>query len=183
MPTWFCHKLVFELVGGFDENGKGIPEDYLFFLRFMRLNGNLHRVDKPLLIYRHHPNATTFSVLESTIWSIRIKELEKYVLSKWTSFTIWNAGKQGRKLYRDISDASRKKVVSFCDVDEKKINKKFYTYELDKAKIKSKIPIVHFTDAKKPFVICVKLDLTGGGFEKNLMSLNLVEGVDYVLFS
>ena len=183
MPTWFCHRSVFDLVGGFNEGGKGVPEDYIFFLKFLGHGGELHRVDKPLVIYRHHPNATTLSVSEHTIWNIRLKELEKNILSKWDSFTIWNAGKQGRKLYRDLSDTSRKKVTSFCDVDEKKINKQFYTYELDKSSVKTKVPIVHFTTAQKPFVICVKLDLTGGGFENNLTSLKLTEGIDYVIFS
>ena len=32
-------------------------------------------------------------------------------------FTIWNAGKQGRKFYRDLPDYLKDKVLSFCDVD------------------------------------------------------------------
>ena len=183
MPTWFCHRSVFNIVGGFDEGGKGVPEDYLFFLKFLHLKGRLHRVDKPLLMYRHHPNATTFSVSEFTIWDIRIRELERNVLSNWTSFTIWNAGKQGRKFYRDLTDENRKKVACFCDVDEKKIAKKVYIYELEKSTVKTRVPILHFSKANKPFVICVKLDLTGGAFEANLASLNLCEGEDYVVFS
>ena len=46
-----------------------------------------------------------------------------------------------------------------------------------------KVPIMHFTNAQPPFVICVKLDLTNGNFEKNLKSLGLTEAVDYVHFS
>ena len=77
-------------------------------------------------------------------------------------------------------------MIALCDVDSKKINKKFYTCELikDEESGKSpKIPIVHFRDAKPPFVICVKLDLTNGEFEKNLNSLNLIEGKDYFHFN
>ena len=183
MPTWFCHKSVFESVGGFHEGGKGVPEDYLFFLKFLYSGGKLHRVDRPLLIYRHHPNATTLSVSEYTLWDIRIKEVEEKVLSKWTNFTIWNAGKQGRKFYRDISQSNREKVSCFCDVDSKKISKGVYVYELDTSSKKAKVPIVHFKNAQKPFIICMKLGLTGGAFEANLSSLNLREGIDYVLFS
>lgn len=32
------------------------------------------------------------------------------VLDKWESFTIWNAGKQGKKFYRNLSTANQKKV-------------------------------------------------------------------------
>uniref|UniRef100_H2Z4W0 Glycosyltransferase 2-like domain-containing protein n=1 Tax=Ciona savignyi TaxID=51511 RepID=H2Z4W0_CIOSA len=183
MPTWFCHRSVFDLVGGFCEDGKGVPEDYIFFLRFLELKGELFKVERPLLTYRHHAGATTFSVLESTIWKLRLEALQKNVLSKWEKFTIWNAGKQGRKLFRDLSATNKAKVTCFCDVDVKKISKGIYIYELSKEPIKPKIPIVHFKNANKPFVICVKLDLTDGEFEKNLHSLNLVEGVDYVHFN
>ncbi|XP_019615016.1 PREDICTED: UDP-GlcNAc:betaGal beta-1,3-N-acetylglucosaminyltransferase-like protein 1 isoform X1 [Branchiostoma belcheri] len=75
------------------------------------------------------------------------------------------------------------KVAAFCDVDVKKIEKGFYTYEESRELPKPRVPIIHFKEASPPFVICVKLDLTGGQFEKNLASLNLREGVDYFLFS
>jgi len=44
------------------------------------------------------------------------------------------------------------------------------------------VPIVHFTEADPPFVTCVALDRTGGAFEANLASLQLVEGKEYYLF-
>jgi hypothetical protein len=45
-----------------------------------------------------------------TIWTHRVHFLEEQVLPHWKSFTIWNAGKQGRKLYRSLTAASRHKV-------------------------------------------------------------------------
>ena len=184
MPTWFCSREMFDLVdGGFSEQGQGTPEDYLFFLELCKHNVNLVRADHSLVVYRYHPNATTFSVKEQTIWNIRLLALETDVLSNWPSFTIWNAGKQGRKLYRDLSEENKRKVSCFCDVDKRKLNQGVYIYELSKEKPKPQVPIVHFTEASKPFVICVKLDMTDGAFECNLASLNLTEGVDYVVFS
>lgn len=53
MPTWFCHRKVFENVGGFSEDGKGVPEDYIFFLHHLRTGGKLIRVDKVLIMYRY----------------------------------------------------------------------------------------------------------------------------------
>uniref|UniRef100_A0A8C4JFJ0 UDP-GlcNAc:betaGal beta-1,3-N-acetylglucosaminyltransferase like 1 n=1 Tax=Dromaius novaehollandiae TaxID=8790 RepID=A0A8C4JFJ0_DRONO len=161
----------------------GVPEDLLFFYKHIEKGGEVFRVNCCLLLYRYHPQAATHSVLEGTIWNHRVRFLEDRVLSYWTSFTIWNAGKQGKKLYRSLSPANQKKVTAFCDVDEKKITKGFYTYEESEEKPKPKIPICHFREATPPFIICVKLDLTGGAFEENLNTLNLKEGRDYYHFN
>lgn len=183
MPTWFCSREWFCHVGRFNEGGKGTPEDLLFFYEHIRKGGGVFRVDECLLLYRYHPQAATHSVLEGTIWTHRVLFLEERVLSRWTTFTIWNAGKQGRRLFRSLSPTNQKKVVAFCDVDQKKITKGFYTYEDSKENPRPRIPILHFRDASPPFIICVKLDLTGGQFEDNLNLLNLKEGVDYHHFS
>ncbi|XP_065591258.1 queuosine-tRNA galactosyltransferase isoform X2 [Cyrtonyx montezumae] len=183
MPTWFCSREWFYHVGKFDEGGKGVPEDLLFFYKHLQKGGEVLRVNHCLLLYRYHPQAATHSVLEETIWNHRVKFLEDRVLSSWTSFTIWNAGKQGRKLYRSLSPANQKKVTAFCDVDEKKIVKGFYTFEESEERPKPKIPVCHFREATPPFIICVKQDLTGGAFETNLNMLNLKEGMDYYHFN
>ncbi|KAM9296420.1 queuosine-tRNA galactosyltransferase [Gastrophryne carolinensis] len=183
MPTWFCSREWFCHVGQFVEDGQGTPEDLLFFYDHLRKDGHVHRVDECLLQYRYHEHAATHSVSEETIWNMRVKFLEERVLRHWPSFTIWNAGKQGRKLYRSLTPENREKVVAFCDVDVNKISKGFYTYEESQERPKPKIPILHFKEAAPPFIICVKLDLTGGGFEDNLRSLNLMEGRDYHHFS
>ncbi|XP_071429971.1 queuosine-tRNA galactosyltransferase isoform X3 [Pithys albifrons albifrons] len=183
MPTWFCSREWFFHVGKFDEGGKGVPEDLLFFYEHLQRGGEVFRVDQCLLLYRYHPQAATHSVLQGTIWTHRVRFLEDRVLSSWPSFTIWNAGKQGRRLYRSLSPANRKKVIAFCDVDEKKIAKGFYTYEESEESPKPRVPVCHFRDAAPPLVLCVKLDLTGGVFETNLDMLNLKEGTDYYHFN
>ncbi|XP_078242058.1 queuosine-tRNA galactosyltransferase isoform X6 [Pogona vitticeps] len=157
MPTWFCSREWFCHLGRFDEGGKGTPEDLLFFYEHIRKGGGVFRVNKCLLLYRYHLQAATHSVLESTIWTHRVLFLEERILNHWTGFTIWNAGKQGRKLFRSLSSANQKKVEAFCDVDENKIAKGFYTYEESKENPKPKIPILHFKDASPPFIICMKL--------------------------
>lgn len=194
MPTWFCHRQVFDRVGGFDQSAtKGVPEDLIFFYRHLELGGQVKRVDEVLLTYRYHPTATTFSVTDQTIWSIRLAELETKVLSKLDSFTIWNAGKEGRRLFRSLSVINRNKVIAFCDVDEKKISKQWYTYErngLDSEDrisrltkgVKPKVPICHFRSAHPPFIICLKFGLFSGNLDQHLDSLDLKEGIDYVYF-
>lgn len=132
MPTWFCSRETFERVGAFSEDGRGTPEDLLFFYRHLDLGGTVRRLDEVLLSYRYHPAQTTFSVHEDTIWNLRLQRLQENVLSRWkeTGFTIWNAGKQGRKLYRSLSLDLQKSVCAFCDVDAAKIRQAFYIYEL-----------------------------------------------------
>ncbi|XP_016304260.1 queuosine-tRNA galactosyltransferase [Sinocyclocheilus anshuiensis] len=183
MPTWFCSRDWFEKVGPFNEGGKGVPEDLLFFYQSLRRGGHAIRVDECLLVYRYHEHAATHSVLEETIWSLRVHFLQERVLSQWESFTVWNAGKQGRRLYRSLSPTNQKKVKAFCDVDENKIQKGFYTYEDSKERPKPRIPVLHFTNASPPFIVCVKLDMTHGVLEGNLHSLQLKEGVHYYHFS
>ncbi|KAL1281326.1 hypothetical protein QQF64_000129 [Cirrhinus molitorella] len=183
MPTWFCSRDWFDKVGLFNEGGKGVPEDLLFFYESLRRGGHVIRVDECLLVYRYHEHAATHSVLEETIWSLRVHFLQERVLSQWESFTIWNAGKQGRKLYRSLSPTNQKKVKAFCDVDENKIQKGFYTYEESKERPKPRIPVLHFTNASPPFIVCVKLDMTDGVLEGNLRSLQLEEGVHYYHFN
>ncbi|KAK7501529.1 hypothetical protein BaRGS_00007333 [Batillaria attramentaria] len=183
MPTWFCKRQVFDRVGGFDEGGKGVPEDLIFFYRHLELGGQVLRVDRDLLMYRYHPEATTFSVKEETIWNVRVEYIQKRLLNTWTNFSIWSAGKQGRRFFRSLSPANQTKVQMFCDVDEKKIQKQCYTYEESKNRPKPKIPIVHFSQVVPPVIICVKMNLTGGGFEENLASLELQEGVDFFHFN
>ncbi|XP_038402123.1 UDP-GlcNAc:betaGal beta-1,3-N-acetylglucosaminyltransferase-like protein 1 isoform X7 [Canis lupus familiaris] len=161
----------------------GVPEDLLLFYNHLRKGGGVVRVDQSLVLYRYHPDAATHSVLETTIWTHRVRFLEERVLPRWAAFTIWNAGRQGRRLYRNLSAGARRKVVAFCDVDENKIRKGFYCYEDSEEAPKPRVPILHFRAARPPFVICVKLDLTGGEFEANLRSLHLQEGRDFLHFS
>ena len=70
----------------------------------------------------------SLGVSEKSIWNLRLQYLEKEYLTKWKSFTIWSAGKQGRRLFRDLSPEAQEKVIAFCDVDEKKIGK-HYEYQ------------------------------------------------------
>uniref|UniRef100_A0A8C4QI71 Glycosyltransferase 2-like domain-containing protein n=1 Tax=Eptatretus burgeri TaxID=7764 RepID=A0A8C4QI71_EPTBU len=135
MATWFCSRALFDRVGKFDERGKGVPEDLLFFYNHLRQGGGVHRVDAPLLCYRYHEDGASRSVQENTIWDLRVNFLEERVLQHWKHFTIWNAGKQGRHLFRSLTPKNQLKVLAFCDVDSKKIVKAFYTYHESKASI------------------------------------------------
>lgn len=183
MPTWFCHRSVYDRVGGFVETGHGTPEDLIFFYEHLDAGGDLHRVDDELVVYTYHEGAATFSVKRELIWKIQLDRLQKFVLPHWDQFTVWNAGKAGRRLIRSLNADNLNKVVAFCDVDKNKIGRDVELYCPIERRVIIKLPVIHFRDAKPPLLICIKLDLTNGEFEKNLKSLNLIEGIDYVLFS
>uniref|UniRef100_A0AAR5PLK6 Glycosyltransferase 2-like domain-containing protein n=1 Tax=Dendroctonus ponderosae TaxID=77166 RepID=A0AAR5PLK6_DENPD len=183
MPTWFCNRRVFERIGGFCECKKGCPEDLVFFNKHLNMGGQISRVDEILLVYTYHTGQATFSVNEETIWNIRVQRLEQTILGKYIKFTIWNAGKQGRKFYNSLSEENRAKVVAFCDVDVNKIGKKYRSFDEHRRRFNNEVDIIHFQKAVPPFIVCVKTDLTDGAFENNLQMLNLKEGDDYVMFS
>lgn len=86
-----------------------------------------------------------------------MERLQRVVLSKWESFTIWNAGKQGRQFYNSLSEENKNKVLAFCDVDTKKIGKKYVPFNPVSRQEGCPIDIVNFHYAKKPFIVCVKL--------------------------
>jgi len=98
------------------------------------------------------------SECRGVIWDLRLDRLQKLTLPKWESgFTIWNAGKQGRRLFRSLKEEFQSKVICFCDVDVKKIKQGVYIYENSPQRPKPRIPIIHFSKAQPPLVICVKL--------------------------
>lgn len=183
MPTWFCHRSIFNRVEGFSEIRKGTPEDLIFFYKHIDLGGKICRVEECLVIYYYHPSATTFSIHENTIWNIRLKQLGKDVLSKWDHFTIWNAGKQGRKFYNSLTLQNQGKVLAMCDINTKLIGKTYTPYYPENRSTGRTIPILHFKTAQPPFIICVKMDMNNEDLRLNIESLNIKEGCDFVYFS
>ena len=184
-PTWFLRRSRWAALGGFHEGGRGVPEDMLFFYRHLEDGGRLvkARADDggsapPLLTYRFHATATSHAVLEATLLEVRLRALERQVLVHWSQFTIWNAGKQGRRVLALLAPEHRAKVRAFCDVDVRKLARGSYF----RKGMPAPLPIVSYTAATPPLLLCVKLDLTGGAFEANLASLSLRPHVDYVYF-
>jgi len=177
-PTWFCSRELFERVGGYEEKGPYSPEDLIFFHKHLDLGGSLYKVDKELVIYRRHENTTSQGIHRLDLMSVRLAALECRVLSRWTYFTIWGAGRDGRKFFAKLSTANKRKVIAFCDVDIKKIGTIYH-----QAYTNLKVPIIHYREAKPPIIICVALDRSNGVLEKNIASLHIEEGVDYYHFN
>ncbi len=59
-------------------------------------------------------------------------------------FTIWNAGKEGKRLYKSLSDTARAAVRAFADVDPRKLARGVYD---DVHAGGRRVPILHFRRA------------------------------------
>ncbi|CAI5463948.1 unnamed protein product [Closterium sp. Yama58-4] len=115
--TWFCSRQVFDASGPFDERGPGTPDDLMFFHQHLGNGGWLGKVPQPLVTYRFHSASVTGSrgCPWESIWLQRVNHLEARLLSgpgssRWSEFTIWNAGKEGRRLYRSLTLSNQAKV-------------------------------------------------------------------------
>eukprot|EP01071_Lankesteria_metandrocarpae_P000203 Lankesteria_metandrocarpae@DN10337_c0_g1_i2.p2 len=156
-----------------------VPEDLLFFYDHLDTGGCLYKVEEELVVYRYHEGNLSFEVPWQVIHAARVRAIEKDVLCNWTSFGIWGAGKEGKRFFKSLSLSSQARVDAFYDIDQKKLACGAYQ-DFENCR---DIPVIHFAELKPPFVTCVKLMFTGGEFEANLASFNLVEGRDYYLFS
>merc|ERR1712241_802296 len=117
MPTWFCARELFDRVGPFSEAGPGTPEDLELFYAHLRAGGCLGKVHKPLVVYRFHENMQSHGVSAEAIWALRVVELETSLLASVPKFSIWSAGRDGKRLYRSLSVETRAKMIAFLDVD------------------------------------------------------------------
>jgi glycosyltransferase involved in cell wall biosynthesis len=99
----------------------------------------------------------------------------------WSQFSIWGYGKDGKKFISMLKPETAARVTNFIDVDMKKVNGLSYFCE----SIKKHVPIIHFSEAKPPFVVCVASKRAGDELEQNIRSVpgDLVEGVDYIHFN
>lgn len=171
-PTVACLKEVWEKVGGF-VSGLGVPEDLHFFYDAMEANFMMVKLQgESLTGYRFHENMTSLTLHRRTLLDVRVQAFEGLVLTlpNWKNgFSIWNSGRDGKDVFKRLSDSAKALVRAWGDVDPKKIGK-----------LQRERPILHFSQLKAPIVCCVALDREGREFEANLASLNLKQGHDYV---
>jgi FlaA1/EpsC-like NDP-sugar epimerase len=112
---------------------------------------------------------------------IRLESFSARVLRLWDRFVIWGAGRDGKDVYKAMSENVRNKVIAFVDVDEKKIKAKYYVNK----DLKCKVPVYHFKELKnggkldgEKVMVCVAMYRTGGVLEDNVRSIGREEGVD-----
>ncbi|KFD48956.1 hypothetical protein M513_10197 [Trichuris suis] len=176
-PTWFLSRRLFEEVGGFVEYAEPYPEDLDFMYRALKIGATLFRVDEELVIYRHHSACASLLISEQQIWNIRISHFISDVLQHWEAFTIWNAGRQGRRFFKSLPSWCQDRVICMCDVDKRKVFQGVYElYDQKKRAVLRRVPIIPVHEANPPLVICVKLDMTNGQLEALINAKRLKEG-------
>lgn len=189
-PSWMYTRQVYEKIALLKDNKRAfaesypgmntIPEDLIFFLDHLESGGKIFKVEgDPLITYRYTINSTSSLISNIDLQRIRIEYLQRMILcqEKWTEFTIWGAGKDGKRFLNLLSENISRQVIAFCDVDEKKIGRQYYCQ-----RNRRHIPIISYLDAKAPIIICVASKRTFGELEKNISKLKLQEGVDYYHF-
>lgn len=171
MPTVSCLRTVWEKCGKFIE-GPHVSEDLVFQYSAMKCGFTLAKLGgKPLVQYRYHSAMTSKSLSLQHMLEIRVAAFEDLVLQRpqWASFSIWGAGRDGKKIFKLLSDASKDRVVCWGDINPRKIGSRLHGK-----------PVVHFSRLKPPIAACVALDRTDGDFETNLRLMNFSMGKDCV---
>ncbi|EGT32984.1 hypothetical protein CAEBREN_13333 [Caenorhabditis brenneri] len=184
-PTWFISRALFDKVGGFRTDvPNGFPEDLDFFYKCLDIPECIFdKVPDDIVMYRYHPNCASHSVTEQTIWSFRLQRLREQYLQKWDRFTIWSAGKQGKRFFKCLDEDEKAKVREFCDIDEAKIGRGMHEeFDEQLRMVTHKVPIVNIENAKPPLVVCVKLDMTQGDLERIIERKGWAEHRDLVYF-
>ncbi|CAB3407035.1 unnamed protein product [Caenorhabditis bovis] len=185
-PTWFITRKLYDKVGGFHERlTSGFPEDLHFFYKALDVEDVVFdKVSEDVVMYRYHSGCSTFAVDEKSIWDLRIERIRKDYLEKWSKFTIWSAGKQGKRFFKSLNESEKEKVIAFGDIDESKIRRGLHEeFNEKERRITHRIPIIDIKKAVPPLVVCVKLDLTNGDLEKIINEQRWREHDDLVYFS
>lgn len=169
-PTVACRRSVWRDIRFRD--GRNVPEDLHFLYDAMEKGYTLRKLDQPSITgYRYHSEMTSASLHRRLLLQVRVTAFEKIMLIRpnWCDgFSIWGCGRDGKDVFKCLSDGAKTLVKAWGDVDEKKIGNIVYGS-----------PVLHFSQLKPPILCAVAMD-RGGGFETNLASLQLTPGEDYV---
>jgi len=124
----------------------------IFYHQHLALGGKLAVVPEALLLYRHHPSATSKAISRGRLMEEKAQHFERQILEHLPAdarITIWNAGKDGRKFFMCLSrEARASRVHGFCDVDPSKIGTPYYDHDN-----RLSLPVVHFREARLPVAI------------------------------
>lgn len=186
-PSWFMHRSVYDRIAlhrgsgayvEYSESLSRVPEDLYFFMDHLLLGGKLAKSPLPLIQYRYSPNSWSLGTKSLDLQKVRILYLQQRILEHWESFSIWGYGRDGRKFLNLLSENNARKVACFCDVSSKKVGKTYFS-----SKLRVYLPIIHYSEIKAPFIVCVGSKIPGGLLEANIRQGNFIEGVDYFHFS
>jgi glycosyltransferase involved in cell wall biosynthesis len=127
-----------------------LAEDLRFFHDHLGSNGiiRLHRTDNALVTYRHTGTSQSFRTSRKLLLQLRVLALERSVLRSepWSQqddghFVIWGAGRDGKDVFKALSEDMQRRVYCMVDVDEKKLSVGRYANR----DLAADVPILHFS--------------------------------------
>jgi glycosyltransferase involved in cell wall biosynthesis len=152
-PSVMFRKELISRYGGY-QNGD-FPEDYELWLRLLRNNVKMEKINKVFLKWRDHENRLSRN---DTRYSLKaFQQLKARYLKYWIHSNIsplkpihaWGAGKHARKQLHHLRECGIE-IKNIYDVDSKKINSTRNDYS-----------VIHYKDVPPPGV-CFILVLVGG---------------------
>ena len=214
-PTWFMPR---SNVRSRAEGGAGMfPEQlaedmHYFYEGILGCGGRLAKVDAsagPLVIYRNHASNLSGQTPFAYLHSLRSLALQKLVLTSpahpqfsasGAMFSIWNAGKAGKKFYRSLPPLLRERVREFADIDPRKLALGFFEAHEAPAGVRGaatghgaplparRVPIVTWQAVRAPCVICVRQELEDNASQREFRHrIDVIkgwkEGIDYFFLS
>jgi hypothetical protein len=148
---------------------RALADDLRFVQSHLAAGGRLRRLDHALVAYSHHGGALSAATPRRLLAAVRARALEARVLARWRRFSVWGAGRDAKAFVRELTEASRRKIVAYAEVHPRKIG----TFVDGPC---GGVPVVHYSEVRPPVVICVARGRTGGALERNVQSMGLVEG-------
>ena len=149
-------------------------------------------------MYRNHASNLSGRTPFSYLFQLRVAALQAQVLcsplhpsfsAPGARFSIWNAGKAGKRFYRALRPDVQERVQEFADIDPKKLALgHFEAHEAGSRKQGRRVPIVAWTAVRAPCVICVRQELEDDEsqieFRRRIeVERGWKEGVDYFFLS
>jgi hypothetical protein len=127
-PTWFMPRAHFYSVGEYaHDRAEDLRFFYSHFKQWLDTNQSVPpvlKVHEALVRYQYTETSVSSFVPKAMMIALRAQALEEQVLNKepWKrGFGIWGAGKNGRGLYRQLSEDVRALVTAFYDIDPHKV--------------------------------------------------------------
>lgn len=169
MPTWCCSRALYDAVGGFAPGRRQAAEDLLFFYKARALFPDTLTLRKcrgitttgdesakraappycvPLVTYRYRPTATSLALDRRCLLRIRVRAFEQLVLQRrpahWRTFMLWGCGRDGKLVFRLLSEDAKQRVACFLDVHPRRIGTRVHGRA-----------VRDVSELRAPFITCV----------------------------
>ncbi len=171
-PTMFFRKAALIDVGGY--RAGDFPEDYDLLFRLHEKGWRFSKSPTVLYQLRDHPqrlSRTNSAYSEAAFRRLKAFYLFKNIITEETKFSIWGAGRDGKKMCAELLKCNRR-PGSFIDIDPKKIGGAV-----------REIPVLSYQELSKNMglvLVCVGTKGARDEIRTHLRKADFVEGDDFI---